>query len=490
MTRQRFSNLDSVLFRMDNPIDPIMVTGVMVLGAPIELEQLKATIEARLLRFDRFRQRVVPSRLPWRTPYWEDDYGLDLDYHVKRLILPPPGDQAALQRTVSKLVATPLDVTRPPWQVHLVETYGPGCALICRTHHSLADGVALIHVILSLADRDAGASQPDAEQEISPRGADGIRRSQTGTGRQPVRGLMRRGLRTLGELGRGPELAGLAGDVVAEVTDLLLSPETDTPLRGVPSLPKSVAWSGPVPLEEIKTIGRRLGGTVNDVLLAAMSGALRRYLQARQDLPADLSLRALVAVNRRPAGAEMELGNQISAVFLPLPVDVADPIERLAELKRSMDGLKDSLQPAIISAALEIVGRAPSTTLASALSYLTSKVTVLVTNVKGPQEQLCLAGAPLEEIMFWVPRYGGIGVGISILSYAGQVRLGILSDKDIVPDPENIIAAFHDEFDGLLALALETKPSPSVTELSAMLDDALATLDELVPDNAEEHEPE
>jgi diacylglycerol O-acyltransferase len=177
-------------------------------------------------------------------------------------------------------------------------------------------------------------------------------------------------------------------------------------------------------------------------------------------------------------------------VFLALPVDIADPAERLAELKRRTDGLKDSLQPAIVLAALEIGGWAPSTALASALSYLAFKATVLVTNVKGPQERLYLAGAPLEEIMFWVPRYGGIGVGISILSYAGQVRLGIISDKEIVPDPEAIIAAFDDEFDGLLALALKTKPSPSVTELSAMLDDALATLDELVPDNAGEHELE
>ena len=161
MTRRRFSNLDAILLRVDNPIDPMMVTGVLVLGAPIDIEQLKATIEARLLRFDRFRQRVVPSRLPWRTPYWEDDFGFDLDYHVKKLILPPPGDQAALQRVVSTLVGTPLDMARPPWQVHLVEKYGPGCALICRMHHSLADGVALIHVILSVADTEAGDSQPE-----------------------------------------------------------------------------------------------------------------------------------------------------------------------------------------------------------------------------------------------------------------------------------------------------------------------------------------
>ena len=180
MTGQRFSNLDTLLLRMDNPVDPVVVTAMLVLGAPIDVEQLKATIETRLLRFDRFRQRVVPSRLPWRTPYWQDDPGLDLDYHVQRVALPPPGDQAALQRTVSALAGAPLDMARPPWQMHLVETYGPGCALIFRTHHSLADGVALIHVLLSLADTDAVDSPSDPEQETSPRGSAVIRRSQAG----------------------------------------------------------------------------------------------------------------------------------------------------------------------------------------------------------------------------------------------------------------------------------------------------------------------
>jgi len=487
MTRQRFSNLDTTLLRVDNPIDPMMVTGVLVLGAPIGLEQLKATIEARLLRFDRFRQRVVSSRLPWRTPYWEDDYGLDLDYHVKKLILPPAGDQDALQRTVSRLVGTPLDMARPPWQVHLVEAYGAGSALICRTHHSLADGVALIHVILSLADTNAEDSRSGAEQQSSQLDSDAIKGPQAGTGRRLTRRLMRRGLWTLDQIQRGPEMARLGRDAVADVGDIVLSPpETDTPLRGAPTLPKRVAWSGPVPLEEIKTIGRRLGGTVNDVLLTALAGALRRYLLARQDLPADASIRALVAVNRRPAGAEMELGNRISAVFLPLPVDIADPVERLAELKRTMDALKDSLQPALIAGALEVLSRAPSPALTWAVSYLTSMATALVTNVKGPQERLYLAGAPLEEMMFWIPRYGGIGLGISILSYAGQVRLGVLSDEDLVPYPEAIVAAFRDEFESLLALALETVPPLSVTELSAMLEDALATLDEIVPGSAEQ----
>jgi len=494
MTGQRFSNLDTILLRMDNPVDPMMVTAVLVLGTPLGLEQVKATVETRLLRIDRFRQRVVPSRLPWRTPHWEDDPDLDLGYHVQQVTLPPPGDHAALQQIVGELAGAPLDMARPPWQVHLVETYGPGCALICRTHHSLADGVAMIHVLLSLADTAAGDSRSSTEQAHSQRGPAVIRRAQARTGRRrartgpwPGRRLLRRGLRTLGHLRRGPELLRLGRDAAAAVGDIVLTPpDTATALRGVPGVAKRIAWSGPVPLAEIKTIGRRLGGTVNDVLLTALAGAVRRYQQLRHDdLPADVTLRALMPVNLRSAGAEAELGNRFSGVFLHLPVEIADPRERLAELKRRMDGLKASLQAALVLAGLEMVSRGPATALTLALSYLTSKATLLVTNVKGPQERLTLAGAPLEEIMFWIPRYGGIGVGISIVSYAGQVRLGVLSDRDIVPDPEALIAGFHDEFEALLALALATKQPPSVKELSAMLDDALATLDELYPGNTE-----
>jgi WS/DGAT/MGAT family acyltransferase len=480
MTGRQLSNLDTLLLRMDSPVHPVVVTGILVLGTRIDLDQLKSTIETRLLRLDGFRQRIIPSRLAWRTSYWEDGLDLDLDYHVQRVILSPTGDQAALQDIVSELAGAPLDMTRPPWQMHLVEPYGPGCAVVCRAHHSLADGAALVHVILSLSDADAAAPPSTAEPMTSQRGPDVPRR-------RPVTKLMHRGLRGLSHLRHVPGLPQLAGDLAATVGDIVLSPsDADTGLRGTPSLPKRIAWSGPIPLDEIKSIGARLGGTVNDVLLTALTGALQRYLQARQqDLPADASFRAIIPMNRRPPGAEAELGNQFTAGFLPLPIGITDPAERLAELRRRMDELKESLQPALVLAALEVIGRAPAPVLTLALGYMSTKATAIVTNVKGPQERLYLSGAPVEEMMAWIPRYGGIGVGISILSYADQVRLGVISDKDIMPDPENLIAGFHDEVAALLALAREVKRPLSIKEASDLLDKALATLNQLVPNDAE-----
>ena len=213
-----------------------------------------------------------------------------------------------------------------------------------------------------------------------------------------------------------------------------------------------------------------MGGTVNDVLLAALTGALRRYLQERGEEVAGLRLRALVPVSLRPRGAEGELGNQIGVVLLPLPVDVADPSERARELKRRMDGLKGSLQAPIVYGAMKVFGRLPAWIVNPLADYCCSRATVEVSNVRGPHKPLYLAGAPLETVMFWIPRFGGIGLGVSILSYADQVRVGVISDRDVVPDPEAVIAHLHDELDALLVLqsaglGLSLEETPAVVSV-------------------------
>ena len=489
MSRERLSNIDTLMLHVDNPASPNMVTGLMVFGAPVPIDRLKEIIETRILRFDRFRQRLVAPRQPWRTPYWKDGSRVDLDYHVKQVTLPPPGDQAALQDLVSDLAVAPLDPARPLWQVHLVEPCGHGCVLICRVHHSLADGVALMHVVLSMTDGDGQdpASAPDQQSESAPQALAPVR---VKTRRQAARKLARRGLDTLIGFPGGPELLQVGVDAAADLSDILLSPaDTVTVLRGAPSVPKRVAWSDPIPLDEIKRIGRGMGGTVNDILLTATAGALRDYLLARGTSLDGASLRALVPVSLRPPGSEMELGNRIGVLFLPLPVEIADPAERLAELKWRMDNHKGSFQAPIIYAAMQTVGRVPSGPLNLAVDYLCTKASVVVTNVRGPTERRTLAGAPLDEVMFWIPRYGGLGIAVTILSYAGQVRVGVISDRDTIADPETVIADFHDELDALLAQASAPKPPPFVPSLSSELDQALAALDEILTDIANEREP-
>jgi len=479
MPKERFNNIDTVMLRVEDAVHPNMGTGVMLFGAPLNVERLKMTVKARLLCFDRFRQRVVQPVLPWGHFYWEDDPSFDLNYHLQRASLSPPGDQAALQELVSLLAGTPLDLDRPLWQVHFVETYEQGCALICRVHHSLADGVALMHVLLSLADADPGAPLPSWEQACVPPKPVAGQKAGLGTRGRRAGKLVRKGVEALSHPPRVTDLARLSKGAATAVSDLLLSPpDSDTALRGSPSEPKQAAWSEPIPLGDIKLIGRRIGATVNDVLLTAMTGALGRYLQDRGEVLANVDVRALVPISLRPAGDEAELGNQIGIVLLPLPVNVAEPVDRLRELKTRMDEQKHSLTAPLIFTAMQTFGRAPARLINPFVDYLCTKATVVVTNVKGPQEQLYLAGAPLEGFMFWIPRFGGIGIGVSILSYAGQVRVGAISDKTIVSDPDAVINGFHAEFDALLALAQE-KPA-SVKELSGIRDETLAKLDDML----------
>lgn len=471
MSRERLSNIDTLMLRVEDPVQPNMGTGVMILGAPIGVGRLKETIEARLLRFDRFRQRVVQPLLPWRHLRWEDDPDFDLDYHLQQVTLPPPGDQAALQELVSSLASIPLDLNRPLWQMHLIEAYGPGCALVCRVHHSLADGVALMHVLLALADIDPEASLRALEPGYRPEVPEVKRRL--------ARRLGKKGLKLAAGLAKATKVVRRRKDVATAVTDLLLvSPDSNTVLRGQQGKLKQAAWSAPIPLDDIKNIGHRLGGTVNDVLLTAVTGALGRYLADRGEPLFDVDVHALVPISLRSEGSEGELGNRIGIVLLSLPTDIADPVDRLRELKRRMDRHKHSLEAPIVYAAMKTFGRAPSRWIKPAVDYLCDRATVVMTNVKGPQEPLYLAGAPLEAFMFWIPRFGGIGVGVSIVSYAGEVRVAAISDRAIVSDPESLIIGFRAEFDALLALALEK--SPSMAELSAKLDDALAALDELL----------
>jgi WS/DGAT/MGAT family acyltransferase len=231
-------------------------------------------------------------------------------------------------------------------------------------------------------------------------------------------------------------------------------------------------------------VGKKLDGTVNDVLLTAMSGGLRRYLEKRGEPVDGLNFRAVVPVNLRKPGTEHELGNKFGLFFLSLPIGIADPQECLAELKRRMDALKDSLEAPVAFGILTTIGEAPEAIQDLVVNIFGLKGTAVMTNVKGPPMPLYLAGAPLESLMFWVPQSGRLGMGVSILSYNGQVWMGVITDERLVPDPETIIDGFHAEFDNLLEIAQAPKEAPSLKDVTAKLDETLATLDEVLDKEA------
>jgi diacylglycerol O-acyltransferase len=222
-------------------------------------------------------------------------------------------------------------------------------------------------------------------------------------------------------------------------------PDPKTLFRGDLCTRKACAWSEVLPLDEVKAYSKRAGATINDVLLAGVTGALRSYMVGRGADPDGLDIRAVIPVNLRPDDEVGELGNRFGLVFLALPIGAPERSDRLRILKERMDAIKGSSEAIVTYAILNAIGMTTPMVETAAVRFFGTKATAVMTNVPGPRETLYLAGTPVRSLMFWVPQSARLGLGVSILSYAGQVRLGVATDTGLVPDPEAIIAAFHEE---------------------------------------------
>jgi diacylglycerol O-acyltransferase / wax synthase len=446
--REPVAPVDAAWLRMEDPTNLMMITGVLMFAQPLDPARFRDVLSSRLIgRFARFRMRaVVPSV---GAPYWEDDPHFSLDAHIHRIALPAPGDRVALEELVSDLMSAPLDFSKPPWQFHIVEGYGAGSALIARLHHAIGDGVALVHVLLSLTDEQADPMPPVPELDGGSAETAGV----LGPALRALEAARSVGERLLGE-GRAlldqperlHELGRRGGDGVAALGKLLLMPpDPPTLLKGPLGVQKRAVWSEPIALDLVKAIGRATGATINDVLLAAVSGALRSYLVARGADVDGLTIRAVVPVNLRPLDRPPTLGNQFGVVFLPLPVGVPDPYDRLVELRERMDRIKGSPEALVAFGILTAFGISPEALQEIGVGMFGTKATAVMTNVPGPRETIYMAGAAASGMLFWVPQSGHLGMGVSILSYAGMVLIGVAVDCDLIPEPERIVAAFDAE---------------------------------------------
>jgi diacylglycerol O-acyltransferase len=469
MPSEPLSSIDTAWLRMEHPTTPMTITMATVFGTPIEFERLRSTLQDRLLYFPRFRQRVVQARQSSAALHWDDVPDLDLDAHLQRITLPPPGDEAALRDLVSELISRQLDLSRPLWQFHLVEGYGEGCALIGQVHHCLADGPTLMHVLSTLVDTGPPAPPLAASARTSFELANRITET-----------LVQVGIETFYNPLRLLSLIRLGTDTMAALRRLMFrSPDPDTVFRGPLGTAKRVAWSEPIALADVKAVGATVDGTVNDAMLAAVTGALRGYMQRRGDPVGGITIRAGLSVNLRPPEAEPHFGNQAGAVLVPLPVGIADPMQRLSTVKRHMDALKGSPESNVILGLLNALGAASPPVLDALVEMYCARDTAVISNVPGPTATVRLEGAPLETLLFWVPALGRVGLSLNIVSYAGYVRLAVATDRGLVPDPEQILAGFHTEFGLLLHLAHQARPEHSVERMSRRLDAAIKSLDEL-----------
>lgn len=465
------SPVDSAWLHMDDPTNLMMVTGIALLDGPVDYDRYRRTLEARLLPLDRFTMRVVDDHRLLSGPHWEPDRHFDLDAHIHRVALPAPGDMAALQNFLSDLASTPLDFSKPLWQIHLVENVLGGSAMVLRFHHCIGDGTAMNAVMYRLMDTTPGA--PVARADLSAGHAD---KEQESHGWNPLDALLKP-VRSALEMSRKvadtvldegiemllhPEhlrdLTSAAGTGAATLSNaLMMTPDPATPLKGKLGVQKHVAWSSRVSLEDVRRIGRQADAKVNDVLLAAVAGALRGYLIGRETDVYNLEVRAVVPVDLRPPERALNLGNEFGLIFLALPLGIADPIARMAEVKQRMDALKRSPEAVIMFGLLNVFGVTPTQVEEPVVNLFGSKATAVMTNVAGPRDALYIAGNRISNMMFWVPQAGRLGMGVSIMSYNGGVTLGVITDAGLVPDPQSITARFEQEFAEMLA-SVEARP--------------------------------
>lgn len=461
--RERLAPVDNAWLRMERDTNRMMIVGVLVLEGRVAPETVAQILDERLRPFRRFHQRVIGD-LTGRV--WQDDEKFDIRHHVKRARLPKPADKTALQRYVSDMASQPLDMDRPLWQYHVIEDFEGDTVLLGRYHHSLADGIALIKVLLSMTEDAEGNSVPVPEIEVRRAPEDEEHGGFLESIFHPLSEAMEESMRLSSKIWHGyqslvdnpsqaRDYARIAGGVAAELLHLALLPDDSrTRYKGKPGIDKRVAWTDPLGLPEVKAVGRVLGCSVNDVLLAAVSGALRAYLVEKGDDPTGVELRAMIPVNLRKETDKLTMGNRFGLVALELPVGYANPLARLYEVKRRMEALKGSFEPPVSYGLLMFSGIAPKVVQDKLLDMLANKTTAVMTNVPGPQQARYFAGAKLKQTMFWVPQSGDIGMGVSILSYDGQVQFGLITDAGLVPDPERVIERFRPEFEKLLYIVL------------------------------------
>ena len=458
--REPMSKVDTAWLRMEKPTNLMMITGVLMFEDRLDLKAFRKVIAERFLAFKRFRQKAVDTG---SAAFWETDADFDLDWHIRLTALPGEAKKPELERLVSQLASTPLDHSKPLWQFHLVDNYQGGSALVMRIHHCYADGIALVQVMLSLTDV---ASKPKKGAELTEAWLkqDGERVTQKFF--SPAKAQIDRAVKLGGkvlekgmEMYRDPSLAGMiakeGGEIARELAIALALPDDPPTLfKGPLGVSKRCAWAEPIGLEEVKTIGRALGCTVNDVLLASAAGALRSYLMDCGEEVDGLTIRATVPVNLRPLEHAKKLGNHFGLVFLDLPIGEANPLARLEHVAENMRQIKCSRQAVMTFGVLAALGMTPVPVQRFALDLFSRKATAVATNVPGPQMPIYLAGCKLVEQMFWVPQTGGIGMGISILSYDGRVHFGLITDAKAVNKPDEIICRFRGEFEKLLYITL------------------------------------
>jgi diacylglycerol O-acyltransferase / wax synthase len=454
-----------------------MAIGALLMceGDAPDPEDFLAHIRSRVHHLPRLRQRLLYPPLGLGTPFWVDYPGFDIHQHLRRVELPSPGTEEQFQALVGELLEPPLDRSKPLWELTVVEGFEDDrFAIVYKTHHAMADGISAVDIGMLLFDTERRSEPARDETPWTP----GPTPTRLGLAARAISGvaatLARLGRwmrRALQEPGRARRRAsdGLIG--LWEVTWNLARPAPKVPFNTAIGTERSFCWAN-FDLADFKHVKSTLGGTVNDVTLAVVSGALRRWLQERDVAVDGLELKALVPVSIRMENEHGELGNKLTAMRGPLPVGIADPVERLRAVSVAMDALKDSKQPLGAEAIWGLNDWfrdfAPPVLLTptAAINFSTRLFNMLVTNFPGPQMPFYVLGRELTAVYPIGFLAKDHAVAIAILSYNGQVGFGLLADPKATPDAERIAAHLTAEVAELRAATQIASPSTNGDQLA------------------------
>ncbi len=439
----RLTGLDSSFLHLERDAAHMHVAGCMVFkGSAPDYDDLVQEIGARLHLVPRYRQRLAFVPLNQGRPVWVDDPHFNITYHVRHTALPRPGGEEELKRMAGRVFSQALDRRRPLWELWLVEGLEDDrFAILSKTHHALVDGISGVDIATILFDTSPDplpVAPPEQEWVARPLPSSAQLLADALLERTTVPAEIVRGARaTL----RGPRrVAGRIGGALAGVgamawTGLRTAPPSPFNVRIGPH--RRFTWVRG-DLAQFKAIKNSLGGTVNDVVLATVTGALGRYMRLHGHDTEDVVLKAMVPVSVRADVERGALGNRVAAMWAPLPVGILDPVERLLEISHAMEALKDSDQAVGAQLLTGLSGFAPPTILAQAsrLQAHQRLFNLVVTNVPGPQIPLFMLGRELEALFPMVPLTENTALGIAIMSYNGQLNFGLLADYDGLPDVE------------------------------------------------------
>jgi diacylglycerol O-acyltransferase / wax synthase len=464
--RDRLSGLDSSFLHLERDSAHMHVAGCAIFeGTPPSQGELVEAIQSRLHLVPRYRQRLAFVPFDQGRPVWVDDPHFNVAYHVRHTALPEPGSEKQLMRMTGRVFSQALDRSRPLWEVWLVEGLsGNRFALLSKTHHALVDGISGVDIMTVLFDASPDpmpVAPPDDEWVPRPLPGRAQLLSDALLERATVPGEMVRGVRAAL---RGPRaVAGQLTRALGAVSELALTglrpaPPTLFNVRIGPH--RRFTWVRG-DLDQFKAVKNALSGTVNDVVLTVVTGALGRYMRHHGETTSGIVLRAMVPVSVRVDVERGALGNRVAAMWAPLPVGIEDPVQRLRTMSASMEELKASGQAVGAQVLTQLSGFAPPTIMSQAarLQARQRLFNLVVTNVPGPQFPLYLLGRRLEAIFPMVPLAKNTALGIAILSYDGQLNFGLSGDYDALADIDTLADELRAAIDEIVAAA--GGPSPA-----------------------------